>query len=59
MKSSATLASHFLDDLQTFESEVRERFPHLDVESRLVYGGDDAHPRSGVTVLPWSGIQGV
>jgi len=59
MKSSATLASHFLADLQTFESEVRERFPHLDVESRLVYGGDDAQLRSGVTVLPWSGIQGV
>jgi hypothetical protein len=40
VKSGATLAPDFFDDLETFAERVARDLPHLQAVPRLVYGGD-------------------
>lgn len=49
VKSGATVAGDWFDGLV----EMAERSAEREVSSALVYGGDRAHVRRGVRVLPW------
>ena len=58
-KSGATVASDFFTHLETFAGEVASRYPHLECERRLVYGGEHGQTRHGTDVLPWLAVQDV
>lgn len=53
VKSGATMASEFLAPLAKLSELLEQRGETRRIESRLVYGGDQAQRRSGATVIPW------
>jgi predicted AAA+ superfamily ATPase len=59
VKSGATLASDFFGALREMPELVARAGEGRAPEARLVYGGAEAQRRSGVEVVPWSGIQEV
>ncbi|MDT8437351.1 MAG: ATP-binding protein [Gemmatimonadota bacterium] len=58
-KSGATVASDFFTELRGFSEEVAARYPHLECDRRLVYGGEIGHRRLDTEVIPWRGVQDV
>lgn len=58
-KSGATVARDFLRPLTRLREVLAERAPHVTVDARLVYGGDEPQQRSDATVIPWRAVQGV
>jgi predicted AAA+ superfamily ATPase len=56
MKSGATVASGFTDDLRELGGRIEREAPHLRYEPRLVYGGDQLQARGGVSIVPWSQV---
>lgn len=59
VKSGATVAHDFFKPLEEFAAVVSARYPHLESELRLIYGGSRAQTRHGVQVLPWSRVQAI
>lgn len=55
IKSAATVAADFLDPLLSFRTMLAESGAD-DVEAALIYGGEQAHLRRGVRIVPWSGL---
>lgn len=58
-KSGATIATDFFSNLESLHDRVRSELPHLELERRIVYGGDRSESRHGTEVLPWHGVQEV
>lgn len=56
-KSGATVAADFLRPLARLRETLTERTPHLEVDARLVYGGETRQDRTSASVLPWREIQ--
>jgi predicted AAA+ superfamily ATPase len=56
VKSGATVASGFTDDLRELGVRIERESPHLRYEPRLVYGGDQPQARSDVEIVPWSRV---
>lgn len=56
VKSGATVASGFADDLRELGRRIERQSPHLRYEPRLVYGGDQHQARSDVQIVPWSQV---
>lgn len=56
VKSGATIAGDFTDDLRELGRRIERQFPHLGYDPRLVYGGDRAEQRGGVRIVPWSSV---
>lgn len=52
VKSGITVAGDWFDAML----EVAARIPTMDIRSVLVHGGDRAHSRRGVDVVPWTDI---
>ncbi|HEY3356166.1 MAG TPA: ATP-binding protein [Polyangia bacterium] len=53
VKSGATVAGDWFDPLGRFAALLAASQERRRVVSRLVYGGDTAHRRGGVAVIPW------
>jgi predicted AAA+ superfamily ATPase len=58
-KSGATISADFFSNLESLHDRLRTELPHLDLERRLVYGGDRSETRHGTEVLPWHRVQDV
>ncbi|MEZ5330740.1 MAG: ATP-binding protein [Thermoanaerobaculia bacterium] len=58
-KSGATVAGDFLRPLALLREVLTERTPQLEVDARLVYGGETRQDRTTASVLPWREIQSV
>jgi predicted AAA+ superfamily ATPase len=57
VKSGATIASDFLEQLITFRRATKEQHPHLHAELRLVHGGTQTGRRNDVQLVPWGEVQ--
>jgi predicted AAA+ superfamily ATPase len=58
-KSGSTVQPSFLRGLRRFVERLGEADDPRDVETRIVYGGDEEQRRSDARVVPWAGITGV
>lgn len=56
VKSGATVASDFTDDLRELGRRIERELPHVRYEPRLVYGGEGAQTRGEVRIVPWSSV---
>ncbi|MEO1083952.1 MAG: ATP-binding protein [Acidobacteriota bacterium] len=57
VKSGATVASDFFRHLKVLRDRVAASSPHLEVDARVLFGGDRGQRRSDATVIPWHRIQ--
>ena len=55
-KSGATIAADFLRHLHAFGQALKEQFPHLQTDLRLVHGGTQKGRMSNVQLVPWGDI---
>ena len=53
IKSGSTVASDWFGPLLRITESMRATETHRPVEPRVVYGGDRAYERQGVTLIPW------
>ena len=58
VKSGRTLGSDFLDGLIDLRDRIQASHQELQVQPRLIYGGDRAQLRSGVEIVPWNRVHG-
>lgn len=56
IKSAATVARDFFGSLSRLGRELETRQPHLELDPRVVYGGDASQRRGDATVIPWRQI---
>jgi predicted AAA+ superfamily ATPase len=56
-KSGATIAGDFFSHLEALRERVRKQLPHLQMEPRVVHGGDRSETRHGIEAVPWGRIQ--
>lgn len=56
MKSGATVAGEFTENLIELGRRIERELPHLRYDPRLVYGGEQVQSRGEVRVVPWSQI---
>ena len=56
VKSGTKVGSDFLRGLRRFRAEGEEQARDLDVDLRLVYGGDQGLRRTDIVVVPWSEV---
>lgn len=56
MKSGATVAGEFTENLLELGRRIERELPHLRYDPRLVYGGEQVQRRGEVGVVPWSQI---
>lgn len=59
VKSGATVASDFFDELRAFPGIAQRAAPEAEPACRLVYGGEARQARLDAEVIPWSQIQEV
>ncbi len=56
VKSAATVATDFFKSLSRLRSDVSCSDDYLDLDARVVYGGDTGQQRETATVIPWNRI---
>ncbi len=56
IKSGITVASDAFGSLKKWQKYAQERGNFSAIYPGLVYGGDDAYAREGVSVMPWHGL---
>lgn len=56
VKSGATVASDFTDDLRELGRRIERELPHVRYEPRLIYGGEGRQTRGEVRIVPWSSV---
>jgi len=57
VKSGATVAADFLDELEAFLAREIDATAGRSFGARLVYGGDVSQRRKGIDVVPWHAVQ--
>jgi predicted AAA+ superfamily ATPase len=58
-KSGATVTPGFFSSLSGLRDQVSAELPHIDLQTRLIYGGDRQENRQGTEVVSWDRIQQV
>ncbi|MEM8993171.1 MAG: ATP-binding protein [Acidobacteriota bacterium] len=57
VKSGATVAADYFRHLELLRGRVETSNPHLELDARVLFGGDRGQRRSDATVIPWRDIQ--
>ncbi|MEO1367966.1 MAG: DUF4143 domain-containing protein, partial [Acidobacteriota bacterium] len=57
VKSGATVSADYFRHFKALRDRVEASSPHLEVEARVLFGGDHGQRRSDATVIPWRDIQ--
>ncbi len=55
-KSAATIAGDFFAPLHRLRAIVEQTAPHLELDARIVYGGESGQSRTDAAVVPWGSI---